>query len=344
MSVVIPAYNAEEYIRECLDAVVSQTYSNIEIIIVDNGSKDSTASILKEYSAKDVRIRVFNLENNGASMARNYGINMAGGDYIVFFDADDRPEPDIIESYLEAWEKWEDKQIAFICCGMFYDNLYNKNIDNKISILESGRGFIEGENYPLKRNFAATLSWLKIFNFVTNKMYDLNKIRDHKVRFDESVFIGEDLEFNLDYLDACAGYIGMINRPLYHYIKRSDNSLSFTYHKNDLEDTKRIYRRFIDWEKRQKDATEDQILILKSIYITDWTSRLSTMHDFHKRNGMARKVRKKLNAEIGSQEYQKTLRQVYRGKKISTIRYLALRSGHFGIFSLLRSVYQFSKG
>ena len=344
VSVVIPAYNADKYVRECLDAVISQTYSNIEIILVDNGSVDSTGSIFKEYSDKDGRIIVFSIENNGVSNARNYGIDHASGDYIVFFDADDRPEPDIIESYLEAWDKWHEKQISFICCGMFYDNVFNKNVENKVCILESWHGFIEGENYLLKRNYAASLAWLKIFNFVTNKIYNLKKIQQNRIAFDEKVNIGEDLKFNLDYLDACSGYIGMINRPLYHYIKRSDGSLSFTYHENDLEDTKDIYRRFIDWEKKQVGVTEDNVIVIKSIYITDWTSRLTTMYDHFKREGNVWKIRRKLNSEIRSYEYQRTLKQIYRERKISTVRFLALRSGWFGIFCFLRWIYQMTKG
>ena len=344
VSVIIPAHNAGEYVRDCLEAVIHQTYSNIEIVLINNGSQDTTGAIFKEYAEKDSRIKFYSLENNGVSDARNYGISKAEGDYIVFFDADDRPELDIIECYLNALEQWKGKKVAFICCGMFYDNLLNKNVDNKVVLLEKYHGFIEGENYLLKRNFASTLAWLKIFNFVTNKIYDLGKIIDYGIRFDEDVNIGEDLKFNLDYLEACTGYIGMVNKPLYHYIKRSNNSLSLTYHENDIEDTKTIYRRFIDWETGQKDVTYDQILVIKGIYITDWTSRLATMYDYYQGRKMRSKVRKALNSEIRSSEYQGLLKQVYKGKKISTIRYLALRSRNFGIFCMLRSLYQLTKG
>ena len=79
--------------------------------------------------------------------------------------------------------------------------------------------------------------------------------------------IGEDLKFNLDYLNKCEGYIGMINKTLYHYIKRTDDSLSLTYHESDIEDTKNIYRRFLEWEEQQQGVTEDNLLVIKSIYI-----------------------------------------------------------------------------
>ena len=179
VSVVIPTYNSEEYISGCLEATISQTYSNIEILIVDNGSEDSTEEICREYAAKDDRIRTFSVLKRGVSVARNFGIDNSNGKYIVFFDADDRPERDIIERYLNALEEWQNIYVALVTCGMFYDNIYYRNVLDTISILESQSGFIEGENYLLRRNYAAVLAWLKLFNFVTNKIYDNGILKRH---------------------------------------------------------------------------------------------------------------------------------------------------------------------
>ncbi len=343
VSVVIPAYNSEEYISGCLEATISQTYSNIEILIVDNGSDDSTVDTCREYAERDSRIRTFSVLKKGVSVARNFGIDNSNGKYIVFFDSDDRPERDLIENYLNTLEEWQNKMVALVTCGMFYDNIYYRNVLDTVSILEPQSGFIEGENYLLKRNYAAVLAWLKLFNFVTNKIYDNDILKNHGIRFDEYMNIGEDLKFNLDYLNKCDGYIGMINKPLYHYIKRTDNSLSFTFHENDIEDTKSIYRRFLEWEGRQKGVTEDNLLVIKSIYITDWISRLSTMSDYYKANGGTRSVIGKLSSEIGCSEFQSMLKQVHRAKKISTLRYMALRTRRFEAFYLLRSIYQKAK-
>lgn len=344
VSVVITTYNAENFICECLDATISQTYSNLDIIIVDDNSADSTKRICSEYADKDSRIRLFSLSNNGVSAARNLGIDKAHGEYIVFFDADDKPEITLLEEYIKALEEWENKTVSFVTCGMFYDNMLNKNVDNKISILESYYGYIEGENYLLRKSYAATLAWLKIFNFVTNKIYDLNKIKEYSISFDEKVNIGEDLKFNLDYLEKNHGYIGMVNKPLYHYIKRSDDSLSFTYHVNDIDDTKDIYRRFMNWEACQKGVTLDNILVVKSIFLTDWNSRLSTMYDTFYKNGHARDCLKRINSEINSQEYQTLLNEVYQAKKISRLRYMTLKTRRFQIFLFFRWIYQLMKG
>ena len=344
VSVVMPVFNAENYIESCLDATIRQTYQDIEIIIIDDGSVDSTVEKCEEYRKKDNRIKIISTDNNGPSNARNVGIENANGDYIVFFDADDRPERDLIEWYMRALGQWNGKDISFILCGMYYDNLLNKNADDRIVILEAQYGFIPGENYLLKRNYAATLAWLKIFNFVTNKCYKLSEIKAHNIRFDEKVSIGEDLKFNLDYLDSCRGYIGMINAPLYHYIKRNKDSLSLSYHESDLEDTKEIYRRLLEWESRQNGVTEDNMAVLKSIFITDWTSRLTTIYDNARDNKRIHEVVGKLNKEVGSSEFQDMLKQIYKAHKISSVRYLALRTGRFLVFCYLREFYKFLKG
>lgn len=343
VSVVIPAYNAEKYIEECLNAVISQTYSNIEILIIDDGSTDSTFKICNSYSEKDSRIKVYLHENMGASATRNVGLERASGDYVVFFDADDYPEKKLIERYVEAYEEWDTKEISFILCGMYFDNYYNKRVENRKIVLESAHGYIEGENYLLNRSSAAILSWLKIFNFVTNKCYDLKKIKEKNIRFDVDVCIGEDLKFNLDYLDYVPGIIGMINSPLYHYVKRSDCSLSISYHENDLEDTKKIYTRFVEWENMQEGRTADNILVVKSIFITDWVSRLTSMYD-DKTFVERFKIRKKLNEELRNRKFRKMLKEVYRAKKISALRYYTLRIGIFEFFIFFRWIYQIMKG
>lgn len=93
VSIIIPVYNVEQYLRECLDSVISQTYRNLEIIIVNDGSPDGSGSICEEYAAKDSRIKYFVKENGGLSDARNYGLKHIGGEYFIFLDSDDAVSP-----------------------------------------------------------------------------------------------------------------------------------------------------------------------------------------------------------------------------------------------------------
>ena len=344
LSIVVPAYNAEKYIRDCLDAIIGQTYTNLEIIVVDDGSTDGTLGICQEYVAKDSRVKVFTHPNHGVSFSRNEGINNATGDYICFIDVDDYPEPELAFNYMAGVEGWHEKEISFFMCGMYFDNLYNKNIRNKKHLMEPAHGYIEGECYLLNRSSAATLSWLQLFNFVTNKCYNLAKIKDYNIRFDEGIHIGEDLKFNLDYLDKCPGNIGMKNVALYHYVKRCDDSLSISYHAQDLDDTKCIYKRFINWEQLQPEATEENILVVKSIFIRDWVNRLTAYYEQFKDTNQAHIVRRKVNKEIKSREFQITLKEIRRGRKISLLRYICLRTGSYEIFYLFRTFYRFTKG
>ncbi len=344
VSIVIPAYNAEAFIEECIAATASQTYPNIEIIIVDDGSKDSTGNICRKWEKKDSRIHLYSKKNSGPSAARNFGISKATGDYLAFFDADDYPEANLISKYIEACSEWEDKSISFITCGMFFDNEYNKRVSEKISILEAPLGFAKGENYILTRSAAATLAWLKLFNFVTNKLYNLKKIKENSLSFDESIKIGEDLKFNLDYLDVCEGSIGMINTPLYHYVKRGNSNLSISYHKGDIEDTKEIYRRFIEWESKQQDVSPDNVLVIKAIYITDWVSRITSMYESCKETDKRIPIMHKITKELNSKEFRRTLREVYKARKISALRYNCLKTGRYEFFYFFRRFYQYIKG
>lgn len=107
VSVIIPVYNAEKYLRQCLDSVVNQTLRDIEIICVDDGSPDSSLSLLQKYASGDNRIKILQQENSGAGIARNKGLAMASGKYILFLDSDDFFELDLCENLFYQAEKTE---------------------------------------------------------------------------------------------------------------------------------------------------------------------------------------------------------------------------------------------
>ena len=132
-SIVVPVYNVEKYLRECIENVLSQTYTNFELILVDDGSKDSSGAICDEYAEKDDRVRVIHKQNAGSSMARNDGVNNAKGKYITFIDSDDyicddnwlldiskaieNRQSDII---IYKYKKWFEKDRTFADCGFSF--------------------------------------------------------------------------------------------------------------------------------------------------------------------------------------------------------------------------------
>lgn len=99
ISVIIPVYGVEKYIAQCLDSIINQTYKNLEVIVVNDGTKDRSAEIAKEYATKDSRIKVYDFQNGGLSVARNRGLEIATGDYISYIDSDDWLEQKCMKLY-----------------------------------------------------------------------------------------------------------------------------------------------------------------------------------------------------------------------------------------------------
>ena len=114
ISVIIPVYKVELYLRECIDSVLAQTYQNLEVILVDDGSPDQCGSICEQYAEKDNRVCVIHKENGGLSDARNAGIDVAKGEYIGFVDSDDWVAPDMYECLYKASVEYN---AEFVVCG-----------------------------------------------------------------------------------------------------------------------------------------------------------------------------------------------------------------------------------
>ena len=105
ISVIIPVYNKENYIQNCLNSVLAQSYSNLEIVLINDGSKDNSGEILDEYADKDERVKVFHIENGGVYAARNFGLEKSTGDYVTFIDADDTIELSYIETLFRVLQE-----------------------------------------------------------------------------------------------------------------------------------------------------------------------------------------------------------------------------------------------
>lgn len=130
VSIIVPVYNVEQYLRECLDSLVNQTYKNIEIICIDDGSTDSSGQILDEYDKQYDSIRVIHKSNRGLSSARNYGIRAAKGDLIAFVDSDDYIELDTIESAVKTFELNDKQDLYIYGIEMFTNDEVNENIES----------------------------------------------------------------------------------------------------------------------------------------------------------------------------------------------------------------------
>lgn len=204
ISVIIPVYNTESYLRKCLDSIVNQTLKDIEIICINDCSTDSSRDILKEYEQKDNRIRIIDFEKNkGVSVARNSGINVATGEYIGFVDSDDFIDLD------------------------FYEKLYDKAIETNSDIVKGNLKYIEN-NQELKdfQNLNDKIRENK-FNFNCNfstAIYRTDLIKSNHINFLEDVSWSEDRLFQVMAL-LHANNINVIDDTFYYYISHK-NSLT----------------------------------------------------------------------------------------------------------------------
>lgn len=215
ISIVVAVYNAEKTLKKCVDSLLNQTYNNIEIILVNDCSKDNSLDICKEYSKANDNVKVIsNDRNSGVSDTRNNGIDNSTGEYICFVDSDDYVESNYIEVLYYYYQKYNTVPI----CGFVYHDEYNHAKPVKYS-WSGDEGLVSlGEAFKLKSELYLTALW--------NKLFDRKLIVDRNIRFDTNVSVGEDLRFSVDYfIKNNVDKICVLSEPLYHYMKLTDNSL-----------------------------------------------------------------------------------------------------------------------
>ncbi|MDD6709383.1 MAG: glycosyltransferase family 2 protein [Ruminococcus sp.] len=224
ISIVVAVYNAEQTLRKCVDSLLNQTYKNIEIILVNDCSKDNSLDICIEYSKNYDNVKVISNERNfGVSATRNNGIDNSAGEYICFVDSDDYVEPNYLEVLYSNYKKYNTVPI----CGFVYHDEYN--LAKPVTYSWSGNeGLVSlGEAFKLKSELYLTALW--------NKLFDRRLIVDKNIKFDTDISVGEDLRFSIEYFDKNnISEVYVLKKPLYHYMKLSGNSLMSSF-VNDLD-------------------------------------------------------------------------------------------------------------
>lgn len=207
VSIVIPIYNSSKYLKKCIESIKNQSYKNLEIILVDDGSTDDSPKIIQEYAKKDSRIIIISQKNTGQSSARNAGIKKATGEYISFIDSDDEIDLSFIENLLLAF----DSSVSLSVCGMHYKRLKQKTAaDVYINPLRSRRKKESKKAYIL---YLLAVDG-RMYSSV-NKLYHTDIVK--KLKFDISLNFAEDTKFVLDYLKKAEGEISFVLKPLYIY-------------------------------------------------------------------------------------------------------------------------------
>lgn len=208
LSFIVPVYNVEKYIENCIKSILKQSYDNIEVILVDDGSPDASPKILDEYAKIDQRVKVIHQENAGVSSARNAGLDIANGQYVLFVDADDYIEPDYAKYFLDLALK-NNVEIAYgRCC---YSLSSSKDVLDTIEIISSAKAM--EEIYLGGINVA-----------VWNKIYRRDFLTKNNIRFNPEIWYGEGMLFNIECLQ-CTDFVAVGKKKLYHQVSNPESAM-----------------------------------------------------------------------------------------------------------------------
>ena len=205
VSVIVPVYKAEKYLRQCIESILAQTFTDWECILVDDGSPDHSGAICDEYAARDARIRVIHKENGGVSSARNMALGRMTGKWLTFVDSDDCLYPNALQRWVEVAEL---NELDLIQC--YYNREYKEGIVVSTTQVLSASQYADSENY-------LTSVWGTLFK--------TSIIQENSLRFDETLRLGEDQIFLLNYMQYCSR-IQRIGDVLYFYRNNEQSAVN----------------------------------------------------------------------------------------------------------------------
>lgn len=290
ISVIVPVYNSERYLSQCVESILSQTYSDFELLLINDGSKDKSESICDEFSKKDKRIRVFHQKNSGVSAARNKGINQAKGEYICFVDADDWVDQNIFEFLINTIESV--KGDLSYCGHIEYNNKFNVKKEIQ-QTHQKGYGY-EVINNVISSSFPTSIPiWTCI---IKRKL-----IIDNNIKFTVTCSYGEDQEFLIKCLSHSIR-VSSISKYLYYYRVDIDSAMSskklnqfdFPFAmvrvKKYLKDNNQVAN--IDIEKFQNFKISSSLILVINI-LSNSNIKIRDILDIIKQNDLNKYIQKK---------------------------------------------------
>ena len=251
VSVIVPVYNVETYIYDCIESVLLQTYVNLELLLVDDGSKDKSGQICDQFSKRDCRVKVLHKKNGGASSARNYGIDRANGEYLIFLDADDY---------------WIEND--------FLRQFVNRIVSNGLDVLrgEYHRVKLDSRNYYDLRdkqvtNNVTTFDSYQMLDVIGDEFFSIlflfkrSVLKD--IRYDDKMIFQEDMDFlvRIFSMNLKCGYFPI---PFYAY-RQHENNASFQSRKEIVINGFSICERFHNYAQVNKDSKFAEFLLYKIV-------------------------------------------------------------------------------
>ena len=253
-SVVVPVYNAEKYLNKTLQSIQDQTFSDFELILVNDGSQDQSLAVCKKFAAMDTRITVLSNDVNcGAATARNRGIVVARGRYLCFVDADDYIEPDFLRHFYDAVQA---DDYDFVKCGVYeeYYDADDNSLFSKPCVLPD-QSFREMNSII---NQIIDMELIPLFGYNWNSCYRMAVIKENQLRFDSTLKVHEDFVFNMAYLPFIRR-MRCLNYCSFHYIKREGNSLSLQNENYNFDIHLLKVRSFLSLLKKYQNETQENL-------------------------------------------------------------------------------------
>ena len=261
ISVIVPIYKVENYLEKCVQSIIEQTYQNLEIILVDDGSPDNCPKLCDDLAKKDDRIKVIHKQNGGLSSARNAGIDVAQGEYIGFVDSDDYIEPQMYELLYNAIEK---NNCKLSVCNINY-------------VFENGKTIVKVKNSVDEffdfNQAIVEMNTFRLFDMgAWSKLYHRDLFED--MRFPVGKF-SEDFFIMYKIFEKANG-IAYVSTPCYNYLQRQ----------NSITKNKKINEDFIEAAKSQMEYLDAKYEDLKVLSHTAYASAQLTVYDFYIKNGV----------------------------------------------------------
>lgn len=288
ISVVVPVYKVERVLHYCIESILGQTYKNFELLLVDDGSPDRSGEICEKYAEKDTRVKVIHKKNEGVSMARNTGFDIANGEYIVCVDSDDYVNKNYLQNFVDVLNKYPDAEQ--IWCGFSTVKDYEKSIISNIRYDDSEELIIT----DISKIMTLHEKWLDASP--CNKLYLKSIIDFGGLRMDKSLSLGEDLLFNFSYMDICSNKkIYIINKCPYYYVRSEKESLDNKFRWDLFDIYKRLNDELLKYITSWNVDDEQKNIFFTSAYYSYEKCMINT---FHNNNPASKSEKYRFNKEI----------------------------------------------
>lgn len=318
LSIIVPVYGVEKYIDKCLNSLVKQSLKEIEIIVVNDGTKDNSQKIIDKYVKKyPDKIKSYIKENGGQGSARNYGLEKANGEYIGYVDSDDFVEKDM---YKKLYNKAKENNYDIVVCGNYNvsEDYQNKNIDT----------FINNYNTDLENIFFGKMA-------VWNKIYKRDILIKNKLEFKEKVWY-EDLAFTLKAI-MNSNTFAFIDEPLYDYLIREGSTMNNSNVKRNLEILEAFndILSYIQHNKKEEYFSKIEFLAIDHIYISAIVRVLKAEADDKVKRETINKLIDYMNKKFPNYKNNKYINTLSKNRKII---YKLINIKMYGLINLIFKV------